>query len=191
MTHYQGSVPAYEQAPDWRDRAACRAYSPELFFPVGNTGPALLQIAEAKQVCAYRCPVIDECLQWALDTDEGSGVWGGLSEDERRALKRRRARGLSDQPKDRPAAAATVQELWERHARPLGGGHFAWSGPTPGRTTEGTYTPMQAAFIIDRGHMPLSRLTRACEVKGCIRHVQDTGEARCSTRPDVATAAAG
>ena len=43
---------------DWRHRAACRDVDPELFFPIGNTGPALMQIEEAKQVCR-RCPVIE------------------------------------------------------------------------------------------------------------------------------------
>jgi WhiB family transcriptional regulator, redox-sensing transcriptional regulator len=189
--NYTGSVPDLERAKDWRDHAACRAYSPELFFPVGNTGPALLQTEEAKAVCASRCTVIDECLRWALDREEESGVWGGLSEGERRAMKRRHTRGLPDRPKDRTTLPANVQELWDRHAKPLGGGHYAWMGPTPGRTTGHTYTPMQAAFVLEHGRMPLSRLTRTCEVKGCVRHVQDTGEARCGTGLDVAKAAAG
>ncbi|WP_030807277.1 WhiB family transcriptional regulator [Streptomyces sp. NRRL S-337] len=76
---------------DWRHRAVCREEDPELFFPIGNTGPALLQIQEAKTVCC-RCPVMAQCLQWALETRQNDGVWGGLSEDERRALKRRSAR---------------------------------------------------------------------------------------------------
>jgi WhiB family transcriptional regulator, redox-sensing transcriptional regulator len=76
---------------DWRHRAACRDVDPELFFPIGNTGPALLQIEEAKQVCR-RCDVAEACLQWALESSQDAGVWGGLSEDERRALKRRKAR---------------------------------------------------------------------------------------------------
>ncbi len=76
---------------DWRNYAACRDVDPELFFPIGNTGPALLQIDEAKQVCG-RCKVVEACLQWALESGQDSGVWGGLSEDERRALKRRGAR---------------------------------------------------------------------------------------------------
>ena len=76
---------------DWRNRAACLDKDPELFFPVGNTGPALLQIEEAKSVCR-RCPVVDTCLQWALESGQDAGVWGGMSEDERRALKRRAAR---------------------------------------------------------------------------------------------------
>ncbi len=76
---------------NWRHRALCRDEDPELFFPVGNSGPALQQIAKAKAVCA-RCPVLDECLEFALQTGQDAGVWGGLDEDERRALKRRRAR---------------------------------------------------------------------------------------------------
>jgi WhiB family redox-sensing transcriptional regulator len=76
---------------DFRHQAACRDEEPELFFPVGNTGPALLQIEEAKAICR-RCPVMEECLQWALTTNQEHGVSGGLSEDERRRLKRQRAR---------------------------------------------------------------------------------------------------
>jgi WhiB family redox-sensing transcriptional regulator len=76
---------------DWRDRAVCREEDPELFFPVGTTGPALVQIEEAKAVCR-RCPVMEKCQQWALETRQADGVWGGLSEAERRAVKRRAAR---------------------------------------------------------------------------------------------------
>jgi WhiB family redox-sensing transcriptional regulator len=76
---------------DWRHKAACLDSDPELFFPIGNTGPALLQIEESKAVCR-RCEVQEICLKWAIDTGQDAGVWGGLSEDERRALKRRTAR---------------------------------------------------------------------------------------------------
>ncbi|MCK9894901.1 WhiB family transcriptional regulator [Frankia sp. AgB32] len=72
---------------DWRHRALCRDEDPELFFPIGTTGPAERQVEEAKAVCA-RCAVTSDCLNWALDTGQDSGVWGGMSEDERRALKR-------------------------------------------------------------------------------------------------------
>ena len=60
---------------------------PELFFPVGTSGPALVQLARAKSVCR-RCPVLLQCRTWALTTGQGSGVWGGLSEDERCAKRR-------------------------------------------------------------------------------------------------------
>ncbi len=76
---------------DWRHRAACLDEDPELFFPIGNTGPALLQIEEAKAICR-RCTEVDVCLKWALESGQDSGVWGGLAEEERRALKRRNAR---------------------------------------------------------------------------------------------------
>ena len=76
---------------DWRHRALCRDEDPELFFPIGTTGPALVQIEQAKAVCR-RCPAVQSCLEWALSSGQDSGVWGGLSEDERRALKRRQAR---------------------------------------------------------------------------------------------------
>jgi WhiB family redox-sensing transcriptional regulator len=76
---------------DWRHRAACRDEDPELFFPIGTTGPALLQVEDAKAVCR-RCAVTSECLDWALDTAQEAGVWGGMSEDERRALKVRSVR---------------------------------------------------------------------------------------------------
>ena len=79
---------------DWRHLANCKpsnGHPLDLHFPIGNTGPALLQIDEAKQVCR-RCPVIEPCLQWAIETGQDAGVWGGMSEDERRALKRRASR---------------------------------------------------------------------------------------------------
>lgn len=80
-----------ERISDWRERAACLDVDPDLFFPRGNTGPAVLQIEEAKRVCRG-CDVRNECLQWSLDSGQEHGVWGGLSEDERRAFKRRMAK---------------------------------------------------------------------------------------------------
>jgi WhiB family redox-sensing transcriptional regulator len=74
----------------WRDRALCRDTDPELFFPVGTTGSALVQIERAKQVC-FECTARGECLDFALSTNQDSGVWGGMSEEERRVIRRRRA----------------------------------------------------------------------------------------------------
>jgi WhiB family transcriptional regulator, redox-sensing transcriptional regulator len=74
---------------DWRDQAACLDEDPELFFPVGSTGPALEQTERAKAVCAG-CPVRAACLDWAVETGQHAGVWGGMSEDERRAWRRKR-----------------------------------------------------------------------------------------------------
>jgi WhiB family transcriptional regulator, redox-sensing transcriptional regulator len=77
----------------WRASAACRSCDPELFFPIGNAGPALVQVQRAKAVCA-RCPVRQRCLAFALDTQQEYGIWGGCDEDERRVLYRRRSAGL-------------------------------------------------------------------------------------------------
>jgi len=76
---------------EWVDRARCREEDPELFFPIGSTGPAAVQAEVAKAVCAH-CTVRDECLEWALTTGQDSGVWGGLAEEERRAIRRDRRR---------------------------------------------------------------------------------------------------
>ena len=76
---------------DWRARAACRDEDPELFFPLGDSGPALMQIEDAKAVCRS-CNVVSDCLTGALESSQDSGIWGGMSETERRALRRRSAR---------------------------------------------------------------------------------------------------
>lgn len=76
-----------DQADDgplaWQERALCAQTDPEAFFPEkgGST-------REAKRVCAT-CEVREECLDYALEHDERFGIWGGLSERERRKLKRR------------------------------------------------------------------------------------------------------
>jgi WhiB family redox-sensing transcriptional regulator len=75
----------------WRNRSACLDESPELFFPIGNTGPALLQIEKAKAVCR-RCEVARDCLKWSMESGQDAGVWGGLSDNERHSLRRRDAR---------------------------------------------------------------------------------------------------
>ena len=73
----------------WRSEASCRSADPDLFFPVGTTGPAVSQIEAAKIVCRA-CPVREPCLEFALTTNQDSGVWGAASEEERRALRRQR-----------------------------------------------------------------------------------------------------
>lgn len=67
----------------WQEQALCSQSDPEAWFPEKGGS-----VREAKRVCA-RCPVKTECLEWALTTDERFGVAGGLSERERRAMKRR------------------------------------------------------------------------------------------------------
>lgn len=74
----------------WRDNALCRDTDPELFFPVGTTGQALVSQDHAKRVC-HACHVQQQCLDYALETNQDSGIWGGLTEEERRIIRRSRA----------------------------------------------------------------------------------------------------
>jgi len=74
--------------PDW-DKGACTRQGDDLFYPAGDTGDGRAQADRAKLVCA-RCPIRPGCLSWALDNGEDQGVWGGLTEKERRMLHRRK-----------------------------------------------------------------------------------------------------
>jgi WhiB family redox-sensing transcriptional regulator len=72
--------------PDWRDAAACLEADPDLFFP-DDIRSARAQVKLAKLICRG-CPVNATCLNWALASGEEAGIWGGLTEDERRRLLR-------------------------------------------------------------------------------------------------------
>lgn len=71
----------------WREQAACRYANAALFFPAGSTGAAIDQIEAAKAVCGS-CLVADACLQFALETNQEAGIWGGRDEEERRRLRK-------------------------------------------------------------------------------------------------------
>jgi WhiB family transcriptional regulator, redox-sensing transcriptional regulator len=73
--------------PDWRDEAACRDAEPDLFFPDRS---ARAQVKMAKLICRG-CAVSATCLSWSLASGQEAGIWGGLTEDERRRLHRRGA----------------------------------------------------------------------------------------------------
>jgi WhiB family redox-sensing transcriptional regulator len=98
MAHYQKlrrvglgeQPPMYPPPPgEWISRGACKGMNPDLFFPERG-----VDVRAAKAVCA-RCDVADECAQYALDNTIRSGIWGGLSERERREIRSRRHRGVS------------------------------------------------------------------------------------------------
>lgn len=73
---------------DWQHSAACRDENPELFFPVSDLGPGARQAEQAKAVCAG-CPVRAECLEYALENGLDYGIFGGLTEQERRRVRSR------------------------------------------------------------------------------------------------------
>jgi WhiB family redox-sensing transcriptional regulator len=90
---------------NWRAKAACADYPDETFFPHPNDDARL-----AKRICA-ECPVAKECLTYALGAREPWGVWGGLTEQERRAIMAPRlVNGL-------PAAKCGTEPGYRRHLR--------------------------------------------------------------------------
>jgi WhiB family redox-sensing transcriptional regulator len=164
---------------DWRHRAACRDEDPELHFPIGSSGPALLQIAEAKTVCR-RCPSVSPCLSYALETGQDFGVWGGLSEDERRALKRRNARTRAKAtiveetaPEPEPvlvdgipmaAPATTADRLYQDRRPPIGQRLHA--------VMDNGRTPCGSRLVLDMEHQrPVTELAewRRCRTVACRR----------------------
>ncbi|MFM8304921.1 MAG: WhiB family transcriptional regulator [Actinomycetota bacterium] len=76
---------AVEEERRWQERANCLGVDPDLFFPERGASTR-----EAKSVCRG-CEVSDECLEYALAHGEKFGIWGGLSERERRRVRRQRA----------------------------------------------------------------------------------------------------
>jgi len=87
--------------PDWRVEAACQDADPELFFPDGDIRSARAKVKMARLICRG-CPVTATCLSWSLASGEEAGIWGGLTEDERRRLRRRAG--------FRPTADSVVKE---------------------------------------------------------------------------------
>ena len=105
-------------APQWQDRALCAQTDPEAFFPEkgGST-------REAKQICTG-CEVRAECLEDALGQDERFGIWGGLSERERRRLKRSAGLPVAE-PRGLPEPRATPERGRRESAPAPGGGRHA------------------------------------------------------------------
>ncbi len=76
---------ALEPDINWRESAACNGVDSAVFFP-DSEDPK--DAVAAKKICG-ECPAVAECLQYALATNQGAGVWGGLDEGERRRMRRR------------------------------------------------------------------------------------------------------
>lgn len=166
-----------EPAGQWVKHGACREDA-DAMFP-GTNGH---DIEYAKAICR-RCPVVERCLQWALDTGEEFGVWGGLSEGERRKLRRRAARTISIDDyagtRPTPTTCRSLEEAWEDGTQ-ADGDHLLWVGPKviyrPRPQTQ--VTPNRLAFYVDRGRWPEGDVKRTCGVDGCVlpSHLTDRRE---------------
>ncbi|MFC9847757.1 WhiB family transcriptional regulator [Streptomyces sp. NPDC060223] len=174
-----------EPAGQWVKQGACRV-EPDAMFP----GSTVLEIEHAKSYCRA-CPVIEACAQWALDTREEYGVWGGLSETERRSLLRSKQRwGLNNAalaariakarrpPRDQTPEPSTLAEIVAARTSQLEGGHLAWTGPKKLHFGGQVYTHKQACYIADRGHFPDGQVTSDCGITRCVLpgHLISVGE---------------
>lgn len=176
MSHYTGAVPDTGPRPtDWLATAPCKDDPEAMFRNLDH------EIEYAKSFCR-RCPAITQCGDWALDTGQEWGVWGGLSEKERRALRRRAARPISvdDYTNSSPRsmhASRTLDEAWAEFTEP-DGEHVLWTGPNVIHQPGGNLTPNRLAFRLDRGYWPDGGVKRTCGVGQCVKpaHLTDRRE---------------
>ena len=96
------------RAERW-SRAACSTADPELFFPISSSGPAVHQAKRAKAICA-RCEIRQACLDYAIDAGPIQGVWGGMTERERRLLRQRGHRERARHTQGNAAGRALAQQ---------------------------------------------------------------------------------
>lgn len=121
-----GAAASVTDALDWRQFSSCKDEDPEMFFPAGVGRRFDAQVEEAQQVCRP-CPVREQCLEWALNARQDTGVWGGLSEQERRRIHKRRPSIAHHEA--RSAVEVILQDRLDdfhaAHGEGLGVGHVA------------------------------------------------------------------
>ncbi len=71
----------------WMLEGDCLYSDTDLFFPIGSSMKTIKQVNQAKAICA-ECPVISECLEYAIRTNQDSGIWGGTTDEERKLIRR-------------------------------------------------------------------------------------------------------
>lgn len=170
-----------DRADQWRKHAACAAtdpytgqllHDPEIWFPVGESLAAREQADDAKAVC-YRCPVIDICLRWAVETRQDTGVWGGLSERERYSLRRRKQRVANPQPSRAHLPAFDTYRAAYDSLTTAVDGHIEWTGGTEVRIDGTRRSPNQVAWRATRDRAPVGQVLGDCDHDGCVQHLTD------------------
>lgn len=169
-------------ASDWLVKAAClQLPDPDVMYPDNKEA----HIAAAKRVCGG-CPVLLECLEDALRTDElDYGIRGGLRPHERRALAKKRS---AANPAAEPEPPLTLEEAVARHLTKTATGHFKWAGPRVMQFCGVRFTSTQAAFTVGHGRPPVGKVTRTCghdcfTADHLVDSVLRTAHADCGTRP--------
>lgn len=96
-----------------RQRATCEGQDPEIWFPVGTGGPATMQEDQAKALCRV-CPLMEACGQDALERGTEFGIWGGMTEHERRVIRSRgniNVRSKDADHRDRSSLARALESV--------------------------------------------------------------------------------
>jgi hypothetical protein len=174
MSYSPTSLP---RSADWRDDAECRrpGYDPELWHPAGTTGPWIAVIDHAKRVCAA-CPVMQECAQWALDQRE-TGIWGGMTEQDRAAWRRRLQRAAATGTE--PAPARTPILVYASHDQAYQANiladndHLVWVGGNEVKVGGRNWSPNQTAWWATRRAAPVGRVFTDCDRTSCVLHLTD------------------
>ncbi|WP_278191912.1 WhiB family transcriptional regulator [Streptomyces sp. TRM75563] len=171
-----------DRAADWRDAALCRSpqYDPEMWFPKGTDAVSMANEREAKRTCAG-CPALAACREWAIETRQDHGVWGGLSERERHNLRRRaQSRAVARVPMQTFGSVKDAyQALTQKDGR-----HVIWTGGNEVRIGKDRTTPNQVAWRATRRDAPVGRVFTDCDHDGCVKHLNDQAmrQAREATR---------
>ena len=171
MNAYSGQVPDTEPAGQWVKQGPCRK-DPDAMYP----GTLAAGIETAKAICRT-CPVIERCLQWALETGEEWGVWGGLSEGERFTILHGKNPPPAIEEAAPPRPKLTLRLVWERSVQ-LADGHAVWTGYQPVAIGGKNHTPQQVAFKVGRGRDPVGVVRKTCDADGCVlpAHLADQAE---------------
>ncbi|MFF9271103.1 WhiB family transcriptional regulator [Streptomyces rochei] len=171
MITYTGGTP---RAEDWRDSSACLDHDPELFFPNGTEGGWKTTTHDAKAICA-RCPVASDCLTFALNEGIQYGIYGGLTDNERRKLQRRATAQITDADVDEVRRPATLEEAFARHATVHGDGHLLWTGPKQLFFAGVYYTPRRTAYLVGHDRPAFGQVHPTCGVAECVQpgHLDD------------------
>lgn len=166
-----------EPADTWRKQAECAkpeyAEDRGLWFPHNSDRETT---RAAKSIC-HGCPVIEQCATWALARRIREGVWGGLSENDRRRIHKRHTWQLQN-----PAFLASVvtaalanaggpslYDAYNQRAEETSGGHTRWTASSSAITVQGRiYTPMQLAFALGHNRTAEGTVRAECGITGCV-----------------------
>lgn len=175
-------------ATDWREDAACRTEEPELFFASAFTAAGARDVEQAKAICR-RCPSVTACLTFAFDNHIGDGIYGGLTENERRNRRRTKTRPARRPRPKKPTQPppATLEEAFTRRTHRTSDGHVVWYGAPQMKFGGEKRNPLRVAFRLAHGRDPDGPVRRKCDGRLCFagEHLTDRvirdAEVECGT----------